>query len=181
MSTLLERPAGGDRRIFLVQMFLLLIVVVILVGLLIYFFLSRASKPDVPQPRPDAAKPRPDAAPPRARTQTVTAEDWPKINEYLYEDRYVVEVVAPGMCPMARVTYDHSNWRPMLTVSWAPARPGDEDGRRYSRREWQPAAFTRTILLPHSVAPPKESRADGILRLTFPRVLPEPITPRKGD
>lgn len=165
--------ALGDRRLFVLKFFVIL-TAVFAVGVLLFCLWRRDSLSAAPPSSPPASTAAVKTPPSR--------EPELLVNQSLYEDRYVVEAVVPGVDPEVRVGCDPLTRRSMLTISWSPQARPDLDGKqRYSRREWQPSAFSRTLPLPDGVSTPDAVLKDGILTLSFPRSpsVEKTILPRK--
>jgi HSP20 family molecular chaperone IbpA len=156
------RRPPGDRRLWAVRVFVLLTAVVLVAALVVFFALRRhpaTASAAAPQPLVPLAPEVPGAP----------AEAEPRLNQYLFADRFVVEAVVPGANPEVRISHDPLTRRNVLTLSWTPpARPA-EDQALSTWREWELKGFRRTVVLPPDVSTPTRASRDGILTLTFPR------------
>jgi HSP20 family molecular chaperone IbpA len=166
------RTRPGDRRLVAVRAFVLVaIVLMAAAAVLVVLALRRPqSAPASPSPaKPVTAEGTPPPPPPASE---------PRINEYVSRNSWVVEVVSPGCKPEFRVDYSPLTRRPELIVSWSPTEgTSADDGRRYSRREYRPVAYTRTVILPEGVTTPVATWINGILTLTFPfQVITPPLS-----
>jgi HSP20 family molecular chaperone IbpA len=159
---LTPRRPPGDRRLWAVRLFVLLTGVV-LVGALVVFFALRRHPATASSAAPQPLVPQGPEAP------GTPAEAEPRLNQYLFADRFVVEAIVPGANPEVRISYDAATRRNVLTFSWTPPTRPAEDPAHSVWCEWELKGFRRTVVLPPDVSTPARASRDGILTLTFPR------------
>jgi len=91
----------------------------------------------------------------------------PRVNEFVTDDRYVLEVRVPGVRPVVRRGFDPMTRRSTITLSWTPPSTMD-DQRRCTRLEWRTNGFARVIDIPDGLGKSEVTLKDGVLTISFP-------------
>ncbi|SEN09224.1 heat shock protein Hsp20 [bacterium A37T11] len=89
----------------------------------------------------------------------------PAVNIAEKEDAYQIELAAPGL---AKEDFKINVEDDVLTISAEKKSESEEEGKRYSKREYSYSSFQRSFTLPDSIDQEKieASYKDGVLFLT---------------
>ena len=104
-------------------------------------------------------------------TNTPAMHNLPAVNVLEHEDGFRIEVVAPGLKKDAfKLNLNHNN----LTISaYQETQNADKEqnGEKYTRREFSYSSFQRTFTLPTSVDADniQASYMDGVLKIDVPK------------